>query len=290
MKKLITKIFNPNKLLGIPLFIIGFALLIYVFSSHLENKPIAYISYLWSTYSLIIFIIWFIKACKYSNNWFKKNSKIYQFYQIHFESITKILLLISMISNFVYGLFEFGLGLYFKSYWFISFAIYYLILWIIKFHLIKEVKNTNFGYNKTKEYTLQKKAGIILLLMNIVLIGIIILIISHNQTINYQGNLIYLVALYDFILIITAFINAFKYRNNKSPILSTSKYINLTVAMISMLSLEVAMISKFGNNDSNFKLIMTSCFGFIVVLINTIMSIIMIKQSTKKIGKSKSYK
>ena len=63
--------------------------------------------------------------------------------------------------------------------------------------------------------------------------------------------------------------------------LMASKCINLTVAMISMISLEVAMIYQFGSNDSNFKLVMTSITGFCVVLINSLMSIFMIAKVSK---------
>lgn len=56
----------------------------------------------------------------------------------------------------------------------------------------------------------------------------------------------------------TAVINVCKYKENKRPIISASKCISLSVAMICMLSLEVAMIYHFGDNNSNFKLIMVS--------------------------------
>jgi hypothetical protein len=55
--------------------------------------------------------------------------------------------------------------------------------------------------------------------------------------------------------------------------------------MISIISLEVAMIYEFGNNDSNFKLIMTACTGFGVALINSFMSIYMIVSANNKLKK-----
>lgn len=109
----------------------------------------------------------------------------------------------------------------------------------------------------------------------------IILIIKQNQIITYPGYLIYIVAMYDFYLIISALVNVFKYRKKNSPILISSKCINLTVAMISMISLEVAMIYQFGSNDSNFKLVMTSCTGLGVAIINSFMAVYMIFKSNK---------
>ena len=115
----------------------------------------------------------------------------------------------------------------------------------------------------------------------------IILIIHQNQIITYPGYFIYIVAMYDFYLIIIAFINVFKYRKQESPVLIASKCINLTVAMISMISLEVAMIYQFGSNDSDFKIIMTSCTGFGVSLINSLMAIYMIYKANKYLKNKK---
>ena len=149
----------------------------------------------------------------------------------------------------------------------------------MKISLIKD--NQNFGDDIKKEYRKLKNTGIILLLLNIVLIGMIILIIQKDQHFSYPGYLIYIIALYDFYLMITAIINVVKHRKNKSPMILASKCINLTVAMISMLSLQVAMIYQFGDNDTNFKLVMTSCTGFGIALINSIMAILMIYKGSK---------
>lgn len=276
MKKIIKRILFPNNILGFFTFNLGFGLLIYVFGNHLEETPLAYISYVFSSYSLIIFCIWFYKVCKFSNESIKK-SKIYNFYEKHFLNVTRISMLISLTFNLIYGIFKLGIGIYYMSWWFITFAIYYLLLCFMKLSLVKNIDN------QEKEYKKLKHTGIILLFLNLVLVGIIILIIKQNQIINYNGFLIYLVALYDFYLIISAIINVVKYRKNHNPIIASSKYINLTVAMISMISLEVAMIYQFGNNDSGFKLIMTSSMGFAICLINSFMAIHMIIKANRKL-------
>lgn len=68
-----------------------------------------------------------------------------------------------------------------------------------------------------------------------------------------------------------------------NPIIASSKCINLTVAMISMISLEVAMIYQFGDNDSSFKVLMTFCTGFGVYAINSFMAIYMIVKANKNL-------
>ena len=275
------KIFNPSKILGFIIFNLSFILLIYVFVRHLEDTPLAYITYLLSTYALIIFIVWFCKACKFSNN-FLKNTKLYQLYQSNYTTVTKTSIYFSTALNVGYSIFNFCVGVYYGSVWFITFAIYYLLLFIMRLSLVHNIKE--FGVNKLQEYKKLKRCGIVLLLLNIVLVGIIILIIHNNQEITYAGSIIYIVALYDFYLIIVAIINAINYRKNASPVLQASKFINLTVAMVAMISLEVAMISKF-SDDSSLKMTMTGALGFVVCLINFLISLYMIINASKNMKK-----
>ncbi len=281
MKKILNKLFIPNKIIGFILFNLSFGLLIYVFSFHLENTPIAYVSYLLSTYALIIFIIWFCKICEFSNNAIKK-SKLYELYKKHELLIVKISLAFATLVHFIYGIFKLVTGIYYKSWWFMTFAIYYLILCLMKLFIVKDIKN-EIGKNLKEEYKKLKLTGIILLFLNLILSGMIILIIKQNKEITYAGFIIYIVAMYDFYLIISAIINVVKYRKDHSPLLASSKCINLTVVMISMISLEVAMVSEFGTNDSEFKMLMTSLMGFVVCIVNTSMSIYMIKRANQKL-------
>lgn len=134
MKKTIKSILEPNKFIGFLLFNLGFGLLIYVFSCHLEDTPIAYISYLLSSYSLIIFCIWFYKVCKFSNTYIKK-SKVYNYY----KSNNKNSIYFSFSINLLFGIFKLTIVIFYKSWWFITFAIYYLLLCFMRISLVKNI-------------------------------------------------------------------------------------------------------------------------------------------------------
>lgn len=277
MKKTFKKILYPNNLIGFIIFNFSFSLLIYVFINHLEETFIAYISYFLSFYALIIFCLWFYKVCSFSNN-FIKSHKLYKLYKENFLTITKISIYFSLFINLIYGIFELIIGIYFNSWWFKTFAIYYLILCFMKISLVKSLKN-----NSHKEYQKLKLTGIILLFLNLILMGIVLLIIIKNEVVHYQGIIVYIVAIYDFYLIISAIINVFKYRKDNRPIIMASKCLNLTIAMISMVSLEVAMVYQFGNNEAEFKRVMSACMGFGICVINSFMGIYMIKNANKKL-------
>lgn len=177
------------------------------------------------------------------------------------------------------------MGLYYKSWWFVTFSIYYLVLYYMKSTLLKGINQ--FGTNLVLEYKKIKRIGYNLLFLNFVLIGIIILVLSQDKSNVYPNNLIYGVAFIDFYLMIVAVINICKYKNNKSPIIKSSKCISLFAAMISILSLKVAMINEFGENTTNFKLIIVSLTGFVITLINTIISVKMIIKANKVLENKK---
>jgi hypothetical protein len=56
-------------------------------------------------------------------------------------------------------------------------------------------------------------------------------------------------AAYFFYAVIIAATNVVKFRRHGSPILSAAKAINLVAAMVSILSLETAMLAQFGSDN-----------------------------------------
>ena len=91
-------------------------------------------------------------------------------------------------------------------------------------------------------------------------------------------------ATYSFYSIIIAIINVFKYRRHKSPVLSAAKAINLVAAMVSVLSLETAMLAQFGGNEApGFRAVMTAATGGGVCTVVIAMAIFMIIKATRQL-------
>ena len=98
--------------------------------------------------------------------------------------------------------------------------------------------------------------------------------------------MIYVMAMYAFYSVITAVINLVKYRKYGSPVLSAAKVISLTTAMVSMFSLESAMLAQFADaSQAAFKKIMTECTGGVICVIVIGMAVYMMFRSTKEIRK-----
>ena len=75
--------------------------------------------------------------------------------------------------------------------------------------------------------------------------------------------------------------NVVKYRKYRSPVMSAAKVVSLAAALVSMLSLETAMLTQFGSTDSEMsRRIMTACTGAGVCTIILAMAVYMIYHAT----------
>lgn len=180
-------------------------------------------------------------------------------------------------------------GILYRSVWFVTLAVYYILLAVMRASLLHYVRKG--GKNKASEWLRYRLCGIILLFMNIALAGIVILVVHQNSGFEYPGMLIYVMAMYAFYAAITAVWNVVKFRKYGSPVMSAAKAINLTAALVSMLSLETAMLTQFGTaNDPKFRQIMTASTGAGISMIVLGMAIFMIVRSTKQMKNFKREK
>ncbi len=184
--------------------------------------------------------------------------------------------------NLLYVALKFGSGIYYHSIWFGSLAVYYFLLAVMRFSLLHYVRSRKD--DRVSEWKRYRFCGMVLLFMNQALAAIVVIVIKQNKGFEYAGFLIYAMALYAFYAVITSVINVVKFRKHGSPILSAAKVINLMAALVSMLSLETAMLAQFGGDDVMFRQIMTSATGTGVCVIVLGMAVFIIAKSTKIIN------
>ena len=108
--------------------------------------------------------------------------------------------------------------------------------------------------------------------------------IYFHRGFEYYGYLIYVIAMYTFYATITAIRDIIKYRKYNSSIISTSNMVKLVASLVSMLTLETAMLSQFGADTSEMaKIIMIEVTGAGISIIIVTMSIYFIINTTKEI-------
>lgn len=290
MKKIWKKIFClppvPTLLISVP----AYGLVIYVLTEEDVEPVIAYMSYLLSAYALVITatgitgIVRLVRQGMESHPLVKKVLDIPLVSRYLREDVfrTETALYQGFFINLLYAGIKMFSGLRYRSMWFITLAVYYILLAAMRASLLHYVRK--FGKNRISEWRRYRLCGMILLLMNIALAGIVAFAVHQNSGFEYPGMLIYVMALYAFYATITAVRNVVKFRRYGSPVMSAAKAVNLTAALVSMLSLETAMLTQFGAaEDPTFRQIMTAATGAGISVIVLGMAVFMIVRATKQI-------
>lgn len=255
-----------------------------------------YFSYLFSTYALIIgvsglirFFQWVSRSVPETRVMKKlhNNTHAARYLDDPFFR-TEINLYFGTAVNALYIFIKFFSGLYLRSGWLIAFALYYTVLTILRTSLAQFVRQNEFKQDIRAEYRRYRLVGILLLGMNIVLSGIISRMIALEEAVDYPGVLVYAVAAYTFYAVIIAVVGLIQYRRHGSPVISAIKVVNLTAAMMAMLSLEATMLHHFGGDDGRFRATMLGVSGFVASIIILSLSIYMILHATKKIRRFSS--
>lgn len=293
-KKIIRTILFPKAAVVVLCAVVAALLLIYTFGFNGTSGWIAYVSYSFSAYALVIVCIglWSIKnsaAAKHMRDTVFKMADQNPYVSRYMSDMVfkmKISLLLSLVLNTGYAVLKFVAGVFYGSVWLITLAAYYALLLTMRFLLLRYInRNTK---NVTAEWKRCCACGAVLLFMNIILTGMVVLVIVHGEGFVYPGYLIYVMALYDFYTMIMAIINLVKSRKRKSPVLTAARMVNVAAALITMLSLETAMITQFGAGDDEvFRHTMIASTGGGICVIMVAMAVSMIAKSTKNIRELK---
>lgn len=201
---------------------------------------------------------------------------------------THVWLYVSLGANLLYvGINILSFALY-RSFWFLVLAGYYVILAIMRFLLVRYVRKAGIGKDRLGELKSARLCSCILLTVNFVLSGAVLMMLYQNKGFEYHGILIYVMAMYTFYITANAIRNLIRYRKYNSPIMTTTTIVTFSAALVSMLSLETAMFSEFGQEmspENQYLMIALTGAGVSIAVIT--MSVYMIVQTEKEMKKLK---
>lgn len=275
----------PTLLISIP----AYGLVIYALAGKNVKPYLAYLSYFVSAYALIISITGISGIVRLVRQGIDQHPLVRK--ALGVPMVSRYLredmfraqtgLYQGFFINLLYAGIKLLSGILYRSVWFVTLAVYYILLAVMRASLLHYVRKDE--KNKISEWRRYRLCGIILMFMNAALAGIVILVVRQNSGFEYPGMLIYMMAMYAFYAAITAVRNVVKFRKYGSPVMSAAKVINLTAALVSLLSLETAMLTQFGAaNDPMFRQIMTASTGAGISLIVLGMAVFMIVRSTRQ--------
>ncbi len=224
------------------------------------------------------------------NRWRKILCRFRNKYMTDIGYKVRVSLYMSLGINLAYAGFKLVSGIVYGAFWFDAFAVYYLLLTVIRFLLLRYMQKNRNQHDLIAEFRRYRLCGILMLIMNIALTGVVTHMMIKNAAYAYHEIVIITMAVYTFYAVTVSVADLVRYRRHARPVISAVKAIRFTAALVSLLSMEASMLAKYGNDES-FRRLMISLTGAGVCLFVMAMSVYMIMRSNfaiKKLKKSKS--
>lgn len=284
MMKVVKTLLFPHIVLMILLVPISAVLMVYSVIVFGTNSVSAILSYVLSAYTLTIWCFkgpYLYRCIKR----FRSENKMLQVWRKDTNLRVNVSLCGSLVWNVVYAFLQLILGIKHHTLWFTSFAVYYFILAVMRFFLVRHTRKYKPGEKMIVELKKYRACGVIFLMMNLALSLIVFFMVYWNRTFYHHEIAAIAMAAYTFTSFTMAIVNAIKYKQYNSPVYSASKFISLASACVSMLTLESTMLTTFGNDTMNItsRRILLGATGGTISIVIIIMAIHMINKANKKI-------
>lgn len=269
---------------------LSFAVLALIFVTGSKKNMPTYIIYFMSAYSLTICISAVPALIRTLHKAFQ-NSKTAQklthteFAERYLSDLAfrgGISIYQGIVIDCFYAIFRMIAGICYASVWFITMAVYHLVLGIMRTYLVVCYRRRT----PIREYRCCHTTAWLLFLLNVPMGGMIVLTVLTNSGFSYPGYVIYLSALYTFYTMVTAVINLVKFKRLGSPILSVARALNFIAAMMSIFGLQTAMISHFSESGESYRKTMntiTGGFVYVTVILIAVYMLICSRSLKKKV-------
>ena len=192
----------------------------------------------------------------------------------------------TFLINVVYTVYNGMIGVMNQSAWFITMAVYYSLLGIMRYFAVNTERKTSRMENpkliRKRELSVIRTDGILLLLLNLALSGVVLLTIAKGTAKTYSEIMVISIAAYTFYKITMAVINMVKVRKMQSPILITIRNIGVADALVSMLTLQTTMLASFQDTSSIDANRMNGIAGLAVCILIALLGASMIYYASKR--------
>lgn len=192
----------------------------------------------------------------------------------------------SFVINVVYTIYNGVIGVLNQSSWFIAMAVYYSLLGLMRYQAVNTERKISKMEDQKRireaELAVIKIDGLLLLVLNLALSGVVLLTIAKGRARSYPDIIAISIAAYTFYKITMAVINMVKVRKMQSPILITIRNIGVADALVSMLTLQMTMLASFQETGSLDADRMNGMTGMAVCVLIAALGISMIYYARKR--------
>ncbi len=165
-------------------------------------------------------------------------------------------------------------------------AVYYILLCLLKFFLIKadlRFKESDKQYKaKLRALKSYERCGYLLGCLSITMVGIVIFIISRDESAKYSGFVFWVMGGYTAARLGVSVYNLRRLGSIDDPLLSASKSLGISVTLMSVFSLTTALLARFCTDAAIRRSIIASV-GFSVSVAVIMVALYMISRSRKKL-------
>lgn len=285
LKNIILKIVKPPAVVKAFLFIVSGISLVFTMISGKSFIAIPFLSFIITAYTLAVIIAGLPTAVK------KGKTALYNnpYSQVLLNDLklrTRLRLTFGLFFNFFYAIFKLFTGIFFRSEWLISIGAYYFIICTSKFMLLKSAKELHDDSiaQRRRELVHCRYVGVLLFVLSSVISGMAAKMIYDNETVKYPEYFFGLITVYTVYRLVSAIYSLIKYRNADNPFYSTTKSLDLSSALMALLTLQTALLARYGTATAQTRII-NSITSVIVLVSVIVISINIVVRSTKKIKK-----
>ena len=290
-KKLGKAILFPPTAIMLILIPIATVFLVYALVFMGQSSIPAILSYVLAFYTLMVWCIQLPRLIPMFRKFQEENKYARRFLEDR-ELRMQISLYGTLYFNTAYALLQLGLGFWHHTFWYYTLAGYYICLAIMRFFLARYISRRKPGENQKEELIRYRNCGIVLLLMNLTLSVMVFFMVYWNRTFRHHEITTIALAAYTFTAFTLAVINLIKYRKLKSPVYAAAKVVSLASACVSMLTLEAAMLTAFGEEtmDALTRKLFLGLTGFAVCAFIILMALGMIYNGNERLRRIKNGK
>ena len=182
------------------------------------------------------------------------------------------LALVSLLFNMVYSAYHIIFGITTHSWWLFTIGIYYAILSIVRFVVLR---------HKGKKHFVIRFSGIMLMVLSLSLVGTVILAFVKDRGTKFPLIVMLAIAVYAFTKITLATIKWIKARKSKSVKLITLRNISFADAFVSIFSLQRSMLVSFEGMSEIEIRIMNVATGSAVCIIVFLLGLNLVQQKRR---------
>ena len=156
-----------------------------------------------------------------------------------------------------YALFKLILGAYERSLWITSFGVYYLMVSVIRYNIIRKRDVSSHDFRNT---------GWMFLILNLCVSILIILVLHLKVRVEYPSFTIYIISAWTFLSLFMSLRDIILDVEGSDLLFVQMRNIRFSVSLVSLFSLQCAVFSRI-DHPSGFEFMMNSILGSAIVLL-----------------------